>query len=42
MTIKGLFAAGLAATVMVMGGMTVSARAGEAELALLSSYVGDW
>lgn len=42
MTIKGLFAAGVAATVMVAGFAALPAKAGEAELALLSSYVGDW
>jgi len=42
MTIKGLFAAGVAATVMVAGLAALPARAGEAELALLTSYVGDW
>jgi hypothetical protein len=36
MTIKGLFAAGVAATVMVAGFAALPAKAGEAELALLS------
>jgi hypothetical protein len=42
MTIKGLFAAGVAAAVMVAGFAALPAKAGDAELALLSSYVGDW
>lgn len=42
MTIKGLFAAGVAAAVMVAGFAVLPAKAGDAELALLSSYVGDW
>lgn len=41
MTIKGLFATGAAATVMVAG-MALPAQAGPEELALLTSYVGDW
>lgn len=39
---KGLFAAGLAAAIMVGGLAVQPAQAGEEELALLSSYIGDW
>ena len=42
MTIKGFFAAGAVAAIMVSGFAIMPAQAGEEELALLTSYVGDW
>ena len=42
MTIKGFIAAGAVATIMVAGLGAVPAQAGEEELALLTSYVGNW
>jgi hypothetical protein len=42
MTFKRLHAAAAVATVMLSGLFAVPAQAGEAELALLTSYVGNW
>lgn len=42
MRIKGLRAAMAAVTVMLAGLFAVPAVAGEAELGLLTSYIGDW
>lgn len=42
MRIKGLHAATVVAAVMLSSGFTAPVQSGEAELELLSSYVGDW
>jgi hypothetical protein len=42
MTIKGLCAAGAVAATIVLSMFSIPAQAGEAELALLTSYIGDW